>query len=288
MCNRPYVAAMLLASLALLPAGPALAQGEIVITQSKAEAGGVTPDDAPGFPVTLSFSGAYIFASNLNVPAGKNGLVVAKHNVDIDMNGFRLNGGGVANIGVVSTYGQSRIHDGTITQFLSDGIRLTGNSNAWIVENMQIIQNHGSGVSADPSTYSRYLNNNIVVNLGDGISCGEYCHVEGNTIADNGNVGVYIRSGTVLGNSIFSNGNEAIHDWQTGFDTGFGNNTIVGNNGGGIQATSVTPLQPNVCKPTACQNESQPALGGPARGRPLSLILLTFPPTTRCTSFGTR
>jgi hypothetical protein len=253
MINRRCAAAALFAALMLLHTAPATAQGETIITQAKANAGNVTPGDAAGFPVTLSRSGAYVFASNLTVPAGRNGLAVLSHNVDIDMNGFRLDGGGAANIGVLSGYGQSRIHHGFIVLFTSDGIRLVGNSNAWTVENMQIIQNGGSGISAVASAYSRYINNNIVVNGGPGIYCGDYCHVEGNTISDKGTHGVDIKSGTVLGNSIFSNAFYGIVDPTANpQDTGFGNNTIVGNYSNGRQVYGAFALQPNLCKPTPC------------------------------------
>jgi hypothetical protein len=83
MVNRPYVAATLLAALMLLPAEPVSA-AVILITQTRALNDGI-PGDAPGFPVTLSFPGAYRFDTNLTVPADKNGIVVTSHNVDIDM-----------------------------------------------------------------------------------------------------------------------------------------------------------------------------------------------------------
>ena len=253
MAYRSSCVAALLATLTSgLPISPAAAQGEIIITQAKANAGGVTPGDDPGFPVTLSLPGAYVLGSNLNPPAGKNGLLVTSHNVDIDMNGFRLNGRGVANIGVDSSFGQSRIHDGFIVAFKSHGISLTGNCNAWTVENMQIIQNGGAGVYGEESVYARYLNNNIVVNGDTGIRCGHYCYVEGNTISDNRLVGVWTHSGTVLGNTIFSNGQYGIIDADGPADTGFGDNTVVGNNNNGDQVHNVVPLHPNYCSPNPC------------------------------------
>jgi hypothetical protein len=46
------------------------ADGEILITQTRALQGGITPGDAPGFPITLTQPGAYKFASNITVPSG--------------------------------------------------------------------------------------------------------------------------------------------------------------------------------------------------------------------------
>jgi hypothetical protein len=253
MSNRPYLA-ILVAALALLPAAPAAAQGEIIITQAKANAGGVTPGDAAGFPVTLSLPGAYVLGSNLNPPANAIALRVTSHNVDIDMNGFSLNGVGMATFGLYSTFGEGHIHDGIIKRFRFDGISLTGNSNSWVVENLQIVNNGRYGINAAVSNYSRYLGNSILVNGtgpqgGSGIYCGHFCHVEGNTISDNFDNGVITLSGTVLGNSIFSNGDVGVGDYIDAADTGFGNNTIVGN---APNVYNVTPLQPNMCIPTAC------------------------------------
>jgi hypothetical protein len=82
-------------SLAILPAAPAIAtDGQVVITQAKANAGNVTPGDAAGFPVTLSQPGSYVLASNLQAPANTAGIKVNSHDVTIDLNGFRMRGVG--------------------------------------------------------------------------------------------------------------------------------------------------------------------------------------------------
>ena len=243
---------VLLAALALLPAAQASA-GVILITQAKAVQGGVTPGDTAGFPVTLSRPGAYRFDTNLTVPAGKSGIAVGAHYVSIDMAGFVLSGfSGTQRVGlngVYSAFGISSIRNGIITGFASNGIILNGNSNSWVVENMQILSNGGAGIDAYASAYSRFINNTVLTNGKDGIQCGSYCHVYGSNISDNAEVGVYIKSGTVLGNTIFSNGDIGIFDSEGLADTGFGNNTLIGN--AGYSAVYVLPLHPNVCQP-AC------------------------------------
>ena len=75
MSYRPYVAA-LLAALALLPATPAFAAGEILITHGKILAGNLTPGDTAGYPGTISTPGAYELVGNLLVPANKIGLQI--------------------------------------------------------------------------------------------------------------------------------------------------------------------------------------------------------------------
>ena len=84
-------------SLCLL-AVPAVAQ--VVITQAKAIAGGVTPGDAAGFPVTLSRKGSYRLQSNLNPPAGKDGIQIKSHDLTIDFNGFVMDGVQLARTGI--------------------------------------------------------------------------------------------------------------------------------------------------------------------------------------------
>jgi hypothetical protein len=67
--------------------------GQIAITQARAMAGGVTPGDAPGFPVTISQPGSYVLSGILTVPnAGTDGIVIAASHVTIDLNGFAILG----------------------------------------------------------------------------------------------------------------------------------------------------------------------------------------------------
>jgi hypothetical protein len=116
------------ASLAILSAVPATAaNGQIVITQAKANAGNVTPGDAPGFPVTLTQPGSYILAGNLQPPAGKIGILVASNDVTIDMNGFRLRGVGGPGTGIYAAdFNNVTVRNGTVTGFAADGIHGTG------------------------------------------------------------------------------------------------------------------------------------------------------------------
>ena len=44
------------------------ASGPILIDQNRALAGGITPGDEPGFPVTISKPGSYRFSGNLTLP----------------------------------------------------------------------------------------------------------------------------------------------------------------------------------------------------------------------------
>ena len=228
MFNRSCTAAACFLTAALL-LGPA--QGAvIVITQTAAMNGGVTPGDDPGSMVTRAEK----------VP-----------------NGFRLYGWNsansqrVANYGVHTTFGVGKIHDGFISGFRLDGISFAGTSNQWVIENMTIQSNGGSGIFG-PS-FVRIINNIVNINLGGGINCQSICHAEGNLVANNVFYGIYLETGLVLGHTIIGNGGYGIVNNGNSSDVGFGNNVLIGNNSGGAQiggSTSIA-LHPNACSP-AC------------------------------------
>src|SRR6185369_3102538 len=92
---------LMLVSTALMPASPGLAEdGEVLIDQAQAQAGGGTPDDDPGFPVTISRRGKYKLTGSLNVPAGQKGIDVTAGNVTLDLNNFRIFGNSRASLGI--------------------------------------------------------------------------------------------------------------------------------------------------------------------------------------------
>src|ERR1700689_5095189 len=67
--------------------------GVVLINQSNAAAGSITPGDAPGFPITISQSGSYKLSSDLIVPdANTTAIEITAKWVTIDMNGFSIIG----------------------------------------------------------------------------------------------------------------------------------------------------------------------------------------------------
>src|SRR5947207_10653708 len=80
--------------LAIFTALPMYAvDGVVLINQSAALAGNVTPGDTPGFPVTISVSGSYRLSGNLTVPdANTTAIEIDADNVTIDLNGFSIIG----------------------------------------------------------------------------------------------------------------------------------------------------------------------------------------------------
>ena len=229
----------------VLPADEALAAGPILLTQAKALAGGITPGDAPGFPITLSKSGSYVFKSNLLPPAGVNGIEVTVPYVTIDFGGFLLHGGNAASIGITTTGNALTVKNGTIAHFKFNGI--VASAFYATIEHMRVVENGNEGINL--GDYASVVGSTISANGSHGIDCGYYCHIEGNVLSSNHNRGVHVVSGTILGNTIQNNTSQGI---LTDSNTGYGNNTLVGNNSGGDQiAGFLIRLQPNACNP-AC------------------------------------
>jgi hypothetical protein len=145
------------------------------------------------------------------------------------------------------------VKNGTIGAFRYTGIH-ADSKDYLIVENMRVI-NGGYGIYNKEGNFSRVQNSTVATNTGTGIYCGQSCHVEGSVVSQNGGYGIFVESGTILGNTIFSNTSEGIAapPPSIGFSTGYGNNAIVDNHGGGTQIIgTLFELHPNVCKPIPC------------------------------------
>lgn len=246
---RQWVA--LAASLALQFAAPAHAiDGQILITHARALAGGVTPGDAPGYPVTITTPGSYKLGGNLQAPPSKAGIDVNAVEVTIDLNGFRINGDrtGAPSTGVRGLQRNLLVRNGTIRNFRGSGIF---SGHGLTVTDMNINENVESGVRFDAgSGFGRIVNNTIMQNGAVGIYCGVGCHIEGNIVSANLSMGVYIeKSATIIGNSIMNNGEAGVYI-EDAAKVGLGNNTIVDNRAGSISGPYVK-LHPNACTP-AC------------------------------------
>ncbi len=243
----------LFASSAILAATPASAvDGVVLITQAKAQAGNVTPGDAAGFPVTIAAAGSYRLAGNLQVRSNRNGILVTAAEVSIDLNGFTIDGRDAALTGIVGNQRSLTVRNGTIRNFKNSGISTVGA--LLIVEDMRISENDQNGILNETNGFARVIDNTIFSNGFQGIACAQTCHVEGNIVSNNGaqsgSSGIFMGSGTVLGNTITGNASFGIN---ATLSTGYGNNTITDNNGGGVQVGgSILELFPNACFPVAC------------------------------------
>ena len=205
---------------AVLPGTAFAVDGQIAINQARALAGGVTPGDAPGFPVTITQPGGYVLSGNLTVPdANTSAIVINASHVTIDLNGFAILGstdcstfpcsGAGSGSGIAVPPGQVHItiRNGTIQGMGGFGIVLDGDSH--LVEYMHVRSNGNSGISigqsADPAG-SIVQHNTVVRNgfIGINIARGIVSH---NTVDINDFQGISISIGNASYNVITRNGN---------------------------------------------------------------------------------
>jgi hypothetical protein len=93
--DRSAIACALLVALtSLVLVSPAQAgNGRVEINQARALAGGVTPSDTPGFPVTIDTSGSYVLTGSLTVSdPNSDGIEIQADGVSLDLSGFEIVG----------------------------------------------------------------------------------------------------------------------------------------------------------------------------------------------------
>jgi hypothetical protein len=246
MTTRIRAIAAVTAIAAFLASPAAALDGEILITQAKVNAGGITPGDASGFPATLSRPGRYKLSGNLVVPANQNGIDVTADDVVIDFNGFTVAGSppGQARSGVIAGGDGLRVANGTIVGFLTAGIRSLGENS--VVEDMRIVST-GVGVTASAGR----VRNSTIVDSFTGIDC-DGCLIEQNVVTGSTQDGMALTGGTALGNVIVGNGRFGITNSVGSARTGYGGNILFGNASGSVPGGSApVQLHPNACEP-AC------------------------------------
>jgi hypothetical protein len=229
---------VVLAGLAL--AGPADAvDGVIEINQARASAGGVTPGDTPGLPVTLSRSGSYRLTSSLLTSNRATTFVqITAPRVTLDLNGFTIGAcveaglcaTGSTGIGIQASFeDETTIRNGTVTG--------TGNTCISIgalarIESVQALRCGLDGIVAG----SKSLVTDTVVSDGarTGIYVARRSLVRDSIVNDNGGYGLLLfDEGTLVVNTVISGNNGAILATAGGTAraSGYQGCTITANNG---------------------------------------------------------
>ncbi len=214
--------------------------GAILINQSNALAGGITPGDAPGFPVTISQSGSYRLSSNLILPdSNGTGVQITAPNVTLDLNGFSIIGSNLCtvnnqNVTICPPPGQGvgvqagtdqtpgprsiTVRNGSVRGMSLNGVQLTGDGS--VVERVAADGNFKAGFDVN----GRVTESSATGNGFDGIRA---LVVRDSTSVKNRRFGILIRSAggaataniasfnglqgisaansTVIGNTVFSN-----------------------------------------------------------------------------------
>jgi len=220
MLNRLFDRLASVCLLAAIPGGLYAVDGVVLINQNTAVAGGVTPGDAPGFPVTISQSGSYRLSGNLVVPdANTTAIEITAGWVTIDLNGFSIIGPTVCTTtatpgcsptgtgeGIVARPGARsvRVFNGTVHGMGSNGIDLdipdnfqAPNFTIGSVENVTADNNGGFGISANAGVFT-----SVAFQNGSGI---ESAIVRDSLAYSNLAAGITVLAGTAIGDSAFQN-----------------------------------------------------------------------------------
>jgi hypothetical protein len=263
--------------LLIAPAARA-SDGVIEINQARAEAGGVTATDTPGFPVTLGVPGSYRLTSNLDVtrapvPENTTAILVEAPDVAIDLNGFAILGptacGGAPFACAPIGQGFGIRGDAAERTVVRDGIvRGLGGIGIWLGDRSTIVGTTvsncgGGGVQAIDS---RISGNVIALNRVFGINGGGV--IENNQVSSNDTYGIRaFTGGTVVNNVAERNlgvgisvlspavviGNLVRANSGLGLElepsTGFAQNVVTANGGSGNPPQTSSGIQTgtNVC-----------------------------------------
>lgn len=255
--------------------------GVTEIDDARVVAGGVTPGDLPGLPVTITLPGAYRLTSNLLVRDGAvpaqdtTAIEVVTVDVTIDLNGFSIIGKTTcalhvcdlvgAGIGVDATTGENtRVFGGFIRGMGGAGVALGSSSSA---DRLVVLSNGGAGIVV--RTGSSVTRCFVFSNGGAGVAASDTAvRVEGNVVAVNGLVGIAVASGRVVGNLVASSATDGIAVASGGLveanlviqndsvgvrldsASGARHNLSTGNDGGDL--TGGVSLGGNLCGTTLC------------------------------------
>ena len=201
--------------------------GVIEINDARAIAGGITGGDGPGYFITIDESGSYRLTGNLD-SGSQVAIRISAPDVTLDLNGFTIKGDGTVFIDGVSVGTNSpnvEIRNGTIRDFGRHGIFALSTSPGTRIIDVRAIDNGIFGLNLE----------------------NEGSLVRGCTVTGSGSSGIRaLGDSTVLGNTVMDNGAVGL----TGsIGTGYGKNVFTENNGGSAnpQVSGGVDLGDNVC-----------------------------------------
>jgi Right handed beta helix region len=234
--------------------------GVVLINQAAALAGGITPGDTPGFPVTISRAGTYRLTSNLVVDdPTQDAILVTVYKVTLDLNGFTIKGPGTGTgIGIhgapihgFPSSSDAVVSNGYVTKMGSHGIQFDSGIR---IEGVHSFGNGGEGIHV--SNGNIILNNTVNDNVSNGIHIGNASTVIGNVVAVNGGDGIkegYIgdpATGSLVKDNMITRNIGLGLDLAA--DSGYAGNVLTSNNGGGRQVKGGMQIGPNLCGTGLC------------------------------------
>jgi parallel beta-helix repeat protein len=223
-------------------------------------AGGATPGDTAGFPVTLDTAGTYVLTGPLTVSdANTSAISVTADNVTIDLNGFKVAGPGSCSgwpvtsctpggsgVGITSSGEATTVRDGIVRGFAANGVNLaTANGNGR-VQNVTAFHNGSTGIAVQEN--STVQGCQAVQNGNHGITGTGGVAVEHNQVHGNACIGISVSvSGTVRGNVVRGNGCDGIRVDSSTVE----NNSLYDNRNDGIETTGASLVRGNSVRDSA-------------------------------------
>jgi parallel beta-helix repeat protein len=156
----------------------------------------------------ISSPGSYYLSSSLlsgGVPGAPYTIVIRSGNVDLDLNGFRVNGSRDNNgMGCAilidtpnETVGSIYIHDGTLLgeSVVPRGIYVLSSQARIILKNLTL---HGFKLSGICTVYGVTVHNSQALENGTGFSLGENSIVIGCVAKDNSSIAIFTKGGSII------------------------------------------------------------------------------------------
>ena len=215
-------------SLSFLLLAPAFAlwavDGVVEINHARAEAGGVTPGDTEGYPVTIDQPGSYRLTGNLNLPdENTSGVVIEADNVTLDLNGFSIIGPAVcmgfgrgvscsvtgSGSGIIVSGNFAIVRNGTVSGAGDRGVKVFGRA---LVEGIQANRNGSHGIEGStPGVFVDVKDCTVFGNLADGIFVTNAAFVSNNSASANSRAGIAVFDvGLLADNVTRGNGDSGI------------------------------------------------------------------------------
>ncbi|MEO7793782.1 MAG: right-handed parallel beta-helix repeat-containing protein [Thermoanaerobaculia bacterium] len=256
--------------------------GRIEINQAKMLAGGVTPGDFPGLPVSIGQPGSYVLTSNLDLSVDPNSpnlaaIHINADGVSLDLNGFEIRGTttctGVGATLVCTPTGMgygifvqgngARVHGGSIRGIGGVGIYESnlGLGEYWelavsqcgaggidvngTVRAAHVDHNQGVGILTDwaGSVLDSYSSGNLLRGISTSAAV-----VRGNIASENGGIGIESFSSSVI--DCISAFNGGVELWLSGCS--WGGNTLSGCGGPCVTSAGSVQVGANNCAGVAC------------------------------------
>ncbi len=272
-------------SLSLLHPGTVRAvDGVIEIDVTRVAAGGITPGDMPGLPVTITLPGSYLLTGDLIVKDGAvpardtNAIEVVTVDVSIDLNGFAIIGKTTCVIGVCDLVGvgvgvdasageNTSVYNGVVRGMGGHGLVLGSSSAA---HRLVVLSNGLTGIIS--RTGSAVTECVVVSNGASGIvTQDDAVVVSGNVVEANRLAGIAVEAGaTVEANVVAGNGDDGIVAFGASLLDG---NVAIGNDRVGLRLDASSGILRNL----SSANDDADLVGGVSLGANLCGAALCVP-----------